>query len=97
MRNKRTQDLEYSHILVTSDEPSKGTEDTNAFSHCQWSILPNDEFAPALSTIKKLPAGLYELIWNQSMGQSTFKKQSMNIDELYRLPSPEIQAILCDI
>ena len=98
MRNKKLREiLDYPDILVTSDEPSMNKEETSAFSHCQWSILANDEFAPALSTMKKLPAGLYEIIWNQSMGQNTFKKQAMNIDELYHLPSPEIQSILDDI
>ncbi len=97
MKNKKIRDFEIGDILVTSGEPMDSREELNSFSHCQWSVLANDEFAPALSTVKRLPAGLYEIIWNQSMGQNTFKKQSMNIDELYHLPSPEIQSILDDI
>ena len=98
MKNRRIKELLEEHdIMLTPDERTVDKEGTSSFSHCQWSILTNDEFAPALSTVKKLPAGLYEIIWNQSMGQATFKKQAMNIDELYHLPSPEIQSILDDI
>lgn len=98
MKNRRIKELLEEHdIILTPDERTVDKEGTSSFSHCQWSILTNDEFAPALSTVKKLPAGLYEIIWNQSMGQATFKKQAMNIDELYHLPSPEIQSILDDI
>lgn len=102
MRNRRIKELlDGQNIEVITEYPLEGvhesSDETNAFSHCQWSILTNDEFAPSLSTMKRLPAGLYEIIWNQSIGQITFKKQDMNIDELYHLPSPEIQSILDDI
>jgi hypothetical protein len=64
---------------------------------CQWSIFPNDEFAPAMPTAKKLEAGLYECRWNNSIQAPSLVKKQINLDELYELPSPEIQNILDDI
>jgi SpoVK/Ycf46/Vps4 family AAA+-type ATPase len=44
-----------------------------------------------------VPAGIYEIIWNRSLSQHTLKKQPFKTDELYQLPSYEIQDILKDI
>jgi len=63
----------------------------------QWSILQNETFAPAYVSVPKVPAGLYEIAWNSAMQTHVMVKQSLNIDELYELPSPEIQSILNDI
>jgi AAA+ superfamily predicted ATPase len=80
-----------------SDTPEAVEEGTTEFSHCQWSVLPNQEFAPSLITVKKIPAGLYEIAWNSSMQTSVMRKQDFNVDELYEPPSPEIQQIIEDI
>ena len=63
----------------------------------EWSILQNDTFAPSYVSIPKVPAGLYEIGWNSNIQSYIMVKQKMNIDELYELPSPEIQSILTDI
>ena len=62
-----------------------------------WSNLKNEEFAPAYSTVPKVPAGVYEIGWNSNMSTHTLKKQPFTTDELYQLPSPEIKDILNDI
>jgi SpoVK/Ycf46/Vps4 family AAA+-type ATPase len=64
---------------------------------CCWSNLKNDEYAPAYITTPKVPAGVYEIGWNGTMGTFTLKKQPFKTDELYHLPSPEITDILKDI
>ena len=66
-------------------------------NHSQWSILQNDQFAPSYVSIPRVPSGLYEMKWNSSVQNFVLAKQSLNIDELYELPSPEIESILRDI
>jgi SpoVK/Ycf46/Vps4 family AAA+-type ATPase len=48
-------------------------------------------------TVDQVPAGVYELDYNTSIGSHTLKKQPFKTDELYQLPSPEIIDILKDI
>ena len=62
-----------------------------------WGTLQDEEFAPAFTSVKKVPAGIYEIIWNRQLSQHTLKKQPFKTDELYQLPSYEIQDILKDI
>lgn len=62
-----------------------------------WGTLQNDEFVPAFKSVDKVPAGIYEIVWNRSVNQHTLKKQPFKTDELYQLPSYEIQDILKDI
>jgi energy-coupling factor transporter ATP-binding protein EcfA2 len=62
-----------------------------------WSKLKDEEFSPAYITTPKVPAGVYEITWNNSLMSYTLKKQPFKTDELYQLPSPEITNILNDI
>ena len=64
---------------------------------CSWSNLKNDEYAPAYVTVPKVPSGVYQITWNGGLGTHTLKKQPFKTDELYHLPSHEIQDILKDI
>lgn len=64
---------------------------------CCWRNLKNDEFSPAYVTVNEVPSGIYEIGWNNEIGSYVLKKQPFTTDELYRLPSPEIQDILLDI
>jgi len=64
---------------------------------CCWSNLKNDAFAPAYITVEQVPAGVYEIDYNSSIGTHTLNKQPFKTDELYHLPSPEIMDILKDI
>jgi SpoVK/Ycf46/Vps4 family AAA+-type ATPase len=71
------------------------SEKSNNFS--QWSILPNGVYAPAQDTVKKLKAGLYEIKFDNGMGTYVMVHQHLNADELFFLPSPEIQEVIEDI
>ena len=62
-----------------------------------WGTLPDEEFVPAFKSVDKVPAGIYEIVYNRSLNQHTIKKQPFKTDELYQLPSYEIQDILRDI
>jgi len=62
-----------------------------------WGTLQNDEYVAAFKSVDKVPSGIYEIVWNRSVNQHTLKKQPFKTDELYQLPSYEIQDILKDI
>ena len=83
----------YSNDGITYDE--KGEINTQIAT--QWSALQNETFAPAYASVSKVPAGLYEIGWNSSIQTYILSKQRLKMDELYELPSPEIQSILNDI
>lgn len=63
----------------------------------KWSVLPNDQFSPSFVSTPFLPPGLYEILWNSNRQELVVQKQELKLDELYELPSPEIQSILEDI
>ena len=69
--------------------------DTN--KHTQWSVLQNEQFAPSYVSIPNVPSGLYEMKWHSPLQCFVLAKQALNIDELYELPSPEIESIMNDI
>ena len=81
------------HILFTDDD----LESIDTQTHTQWSVLQNDQFAPSYVSISHVPSGLYEMKWNSPLQTWVLAKQALNIDELYELPSPEIESILSDI
>jgi predicted AAA+ superfamily ATPase len=62
-----------------------------------WGTLQDEEFSPAFTSVSKVPAGIYEIVWNRQLTQHTLKKQPFKTDELYQLPSYEIMDILKDI
>ena len=62
-----------------------------------WGTLQDEEFSPAFTSVSKVPAGIYEIVWNRQLNQHTLKKQPFKTDELYQLPSYEITDILKDI
>jgi predicted AAA+ superfamily ATPase len=66
-------------------------------SPTSWGVLQDEEFTPAFTSIPKVPAGIYEIVWNRQLSQHTLKKQPFKTDELYQLPSYEITDILKDI
>ncbi len=80
------------------DEMEKETmENSDHNKPNQWSVLPNETFAPSYLSVSQVPAGLYEIGWNGSLQTHVLVKQKLNLDELYELPSPEIQSIMKDI
>jgi AAA+ superfamily predicted ATPase len=72
-------------------------ENTSSATPTCWGTLQDEEFVPAFKSVDKVPAGIYEIVWNRSLSQHTLKKQPFKTDELYQLPSYEIQDILKDI
>ena len=82
------------YVDITEDD---GLDLVNTHKHTQWSVLQNDQFAPSYVSISRVPSGLYEMKWNSPMQTWVLGKQALNIDELYELPSPEIESILNDI
>jgi chromosomal replication initiation ATPase DnaA len=78
----------------TEKDPSTNT---NSASPAWWGKLQDEEFVPAFESVDKVPSGIYEIVWNRQLSQHTIKKQPFKTDELYQLPSYEIQDILKDI
>jgi predicted AAA+ superfamily ATPase len=90
---------EFNNYHETEDKlrenDSEEKKDSNT-PNC-WSQLKDEEFSPAYVTIPQVPAGIYEIVWNNKIQDYTLKKQPFKTDELYHLPSPEITDILKDI
>ena len=82
-------------IAELESEINGDMEKSNSFT--QWSILPNGVFAPAQDTVKRLSAGLYEIKFDNSLGTYVMVHQKLNADELFFLPSPEIEEVIDDI
>lgn len=88
MRNKKIPRIE-----ITEDD----IDGIDTQKHTRWSVLQNDQFAPSFVSIPQIPSGLYEMKWSSPLQSWVVAKQELNIDELYELPSPEIESILNDI
>jgi predicted AAA+ superfamily ATPase len=84
-------------VEVTSYLDEEDLSSVNTSKHTQWSVLQNGEFAPSFVSVPNVPSGLYEMKWNSPLQTWVVAKQALNIDELYELPSPEIESILSDI
>lgn len=93
--NRMMKRKESRYVDMTDDDDDLGLVDT--YKHTQWSVLQNDQFAPSYVSVSRVPSGLYEMKWNSPMQTWVLAKQALNIDELYELPSPEIESILNDI
>jgi len=65
--------------------------------YTQWSIVGDGSFVASPATVKGLPSGLYEIVWNNKMSDWSFMRHTLNTDELYELPTEEIGEILNDI
>jgi AAA+ superfamily predicted ATPase len=95
---ERIEEVEYkSGIPMNEYIYDEKSESTNSATPTCWGTLPDEEFTPAFKSVDKVPAGIYEIVWNRSLSQHTIKKQPFKTDELYQLPSYEIQDILKDI
>jgi predicted AAA+ superfamily ATPase len=88
MRNKKIPRIEITEEDIDGIDTQK---------HTRWSVLQNDQFAPSFVSIPQVPSGLYEMKWNSPLQSWVVARQELNIDELYELPSPEIESILNDI
>ena len=86
-------DFPHESEYVTSDYDF----DDRKIDYTQWSNVGDGSFIPSPATAQILPAGLYEITWNNKMSDWCFLRQPINTDELYELPTPEINEILTDI
>lgn len=92
-----SQILEESRIIDSISEDLKNKNNSKGKNFSCWAELENEEFLPSYNTIGFVPAGIYEIIYNNKIGSETLKKQPFKTDELYSLPSDEIIDILKDI
>jgi hypothetical protein len=95
--NHLIKNMKNNHIIDDYIMDHEGLENIDTQSPTEWSILQNETFAPSYVSIPKVPAGLYEIVWNSNLQTHVMVKQKLKVDELYELPSPEIQSILSDI
>jgi len=91
--SKRMRNKKIPRIEITEED----IEGIDTQKHTRWSVLQNDQFAPSFVSIPQIPSGLYEMKWNSPLQSWVVARQELNIDELYELPSPEIESILNDI
>ena len=63
----------------------------------QWSINGDGTFMPSPETTKELSPGLYDPHYSNRMGEWGLRRQRINTDELYELPTKEIAVILSDL
>lgn len=75
----------------------EGVFNDEKIDYTQWSIVGDGSFVPSPATVKGLPSGLYEIVWNNKMSDWAFMRHSLNTDELYELPTEEIDEILNDV
>ena len=95
--NHLIKNMRNNHIIDDYIMDPEGLDNIDTQSPTEWSILQNETFAPSYVSIPKVPSGLYEIIWNSNLQTHVMVKQKLKVDELYELPSPEIQSILSDI
>lgn len=64
--------------------------------YTQWSSYPKNRFSPSIPTVNNLPAGFYDLRYYNDIGVC-LEKKNVNVDDLFHLPSTELQEIISDI
>jgi SpoVK/Ycf46/Vps4 family AAA+-type ATPase len=86
---------------LTSEEKNEmdfveTNKDIKAGAYSQWGIHPGNKFTPAMNTRTSLEPGFYEINHGGEIGIYLEKKE-VNTDELYQLPSDELEDIIQDI
>ncbi len=90
-------DIEMENVYTEDQEPLDEVTKEKKIDFAQWSIMGDGSYIAAPKAEKKLPAGLYELEWNNRANEWCLMRQAINTDELYELPTEEIGEILTDI
>lgn len=75
-------------------ENKDNEKDLNNFS-C-WLTLRSNTFIPSKQTVSKLPPGKYTIKWVPDVNSYGFVKNTLNLDELLRLPIPTFNEIIND-
>ena len=84
-------------IIDTEMENIHYTDSESKTNFNQWSIMGDGGFLPAPASMSALPPGLYEISWSNKASDWCMLNQEINTDELYELPTEEIEEILKDI
>ena len=81
---------------IHNDEPMN-KEKANKLGYNQWSFTQDGRYTPALPTVKKIPAGFYKVKYDNNIGGYHLATKEVTTDELYELPSVELEDIINDI
>ena len=105
-KNISIQDMTDEQLIELAQEiiPQMELEETSYYNpeepkmdFALWTVVGDGSFIASPDATKTLPSGLYELAWNNRFNEWAIKRQAINTDELYELPTPEIKEILSDI
>ena len=103
---KTIEKLRKEHSEIVKEQPKiEFPEDdyerksTTSDNYCEWIEAKNNNYIPTSPLIirKKLPAGIYDISWDNSKGVYIFNKQKLELDELLNLPNPLFKQILNDM
>lgn len=101
--NKRTtmEDLSDSEITIVMENEFDGPREGPRVSRIdngynQWAVHSGGKFSPTMPTEKKIPPGFYELGQDNQIG-FYLQNKKITLDELYQLPSDELQDMIEDI
>jgi len=75
---------------ATGEEPKKVKED----NYEQWALGPNGKFSPVGTTIKEVPAGIYEPF--AIPGMWGIERMKITSDEIYELPDMATNAVIAE-
>ena len=94
LMENREVEIEDDAIIETHRDDS---DDVEKIDFYQWSINGDGTFMPSPETTKELSPGLYDPHYSNRMGEWGLRRQRINTDELYELPTKEIAVILSDL
>jgi hypothetical protein len=94
LMENREVEIEADAIIET---PRDDSDDVEKIDFYQWSINGDGTFMPSPETTKELSPGLYDPHYSNRMGEWGLRRQRINTDELYELPTKEISVILSDL
>ena len=94
LMENREVEIEDDAIIETSRDDF---DDVEKIDFYQWSINGDGTFMPSPETTKELSPGLYDPHYSNRMGEWGLRRQRINTDELYELPTKEIAVILSDL
>jgi len=91
----RPEEFDYSGWGLV-DNPSDKSANCQTSDYNQWAVHHGGKYTPTMPTVKQIPAGFYELGLDNQIG-IYYEKRKVDTDELFELPSDELQDIIQDI
>lgn len=83
-------------IEIDVTAPTPVMEYNSPTGYNQWAVHPGGKFSPTMPTEKKILPGFYEVGQDNQIG-FYLQRKKITIDELYHLPSDELQDMIEDI